>query len=171
MARKIYLAPHLTTEELQQRYKVAPRAADARRYHALWLISQGQTAQAAAQIVGLSEKWVRTLVQRYNAAGPVGLCDHRTDNPGQAPLLNPAQRTALAQALATAPPEGGLWTGRKVAAWIERETGISTYPQRGWVYLRRLGLTPQTPRPRHAQAATEAEQTAWKKNSSSGSTP
>lgn len=93
MERKIYLAPHLTTEELQQQYKVTPRAADARRYHALWLISQGHTALAAAQIVGLSEKWVRTLVQRYHDAGPVGLRDQRTDNPGKAPLLTPVWHT------------------------------------------------------------------------------
>ena len=114
---------------------------------------------------------MRTLVQRYNHVGPAGLRDQRSDNPGKAPLLTPAQLTALTHALQTAPAEGGLWTGRKVAAWIARETGITTYPQRGWVYLRRLGFTPQTPRPRHAHAATEADQTAWKKNSTSESLP
>lgn len=125
MARKINLAPHLTSEELQQRYTSTPRATDARRYHALWRISQGQNAQGAAQVVGLSEKWVRSLVQRYNQLGPTGLRDQRTDHAGKAPLLSPAQFSALEQALQAAPREGGLWTGAKVAAWIERETGIS----------------------------------------------
>jgi hypothetical protein len=35
-------------------------------------------------------------------------------------------------------------------------------PQRGWEYLRRLGYTPQVPRPQHAQANPES-QDAFKK--------
>lgn len=160
MARTLQLHDHLTVAELFQRYKAASTAADARRYHALWLISQGSTAKTAAALVGLSDKWVRALVQRYNQRGT---------NPGKVPLLNDQQRQALARALQSPPAEGGVWTGKKVAAWIERHTGVKTYPQRGWVYLRRLGFTPQLPRPRHVQAATDSEQAAWKKNSGTGS--
>jgi transposase len=36
------------------------------------------------------------------------------------------------------------------------------HPQRGWEYLRRLGYTPQVPRPQHAQA-DPAAQDAFKK--------
>lgn len=53
---------------------------------------QGQTAKAAAALVGLSDKWVRTLVQRYNQDGLAGLADRRADNPGKAPLLDPVQQ-------------------------------------------------------------------------------
>ncbi len=167
MARKIQLAPHLTVDELGHRYKTAATVADGRRYHAVWLIAQGHTAKAAAALVGLSAKWVRTLVQRYNAAGPAGLRDTRADNPGAAPLLSAELQQTLFQALQAPPCEGGVWTGRKVAAWIKRQTGITTHPQRGWAYLRRLGFSVQTPRPHHAQAASPEQQTAWKKSSTS----
>jgi transposase len=161
------LAPHLTVEEFGQRYKQAPTPAAARRYQALWLIAQGQTAKAAAALVGLSDKWVRALVHRYNALGDAGLTDRRTQHPGQSPLLTPAQQQALAQALQAQPAEGGVWTGRKVAAWIQHTTGRPTHHQRGWDYLHRLGYTRQQPRPRHAQAASTEDQGAWQKNSSS----
>ncbi len=169
MARVIHLVSHLTVDELGQRYKTAQSSAEARRYHVLWLIAQGHTAKAAAELIGLSDKWVRTLVQRYNETGPAGLRDGRADNPGHAPLLSPDQQHALFQVLQAPPFEGGIWTGRKVAAWIKRETGITTHPQRGWEYMRRLGFSPQVPRPRHSEAATAEEQATWKKTFSSAS--
>ena len=169
MARRIHLAPHLSVNELAQHYKAAASSADARRFHALWLIAQGQTAKHAASVVGLSDKWVRTLVARYNQDGLAGLRDTRADNPGAAALLSPDLQHARFQDLQAPPEEGGIWTGGKVAAWITRQTGISTNPQRGWEYMRRLGFTTQTPRPRHAQAAAPEEQEAWKKSSLSAS--
>ncbi len=170
MARVIHLAPHLTVDELGQRYKAATSGVQARRYHARWLIAQGHTATAAG-LIGLSDKWVRTLVQRYNHAGPAGLQDGRADTPGHAPLLTPDQQQSLFQALQAPPLEGGIWTGRKVAAWIKRETGITTHPQRGWEYIRRLGFSTQVPRPRHLEAATPEEQATWKQTFSSALTP
>lgn len=167
MTRRIHLTPHLTVDELGQRYKTAETAAEARRYHALWLIAQGHTAKDAAALIGLSSKWVGILVQRYNQHGPAGLRDTRADNPGAAPLLSPELQQTLFQALQAPPSEGGIWTGRKVAAWIKRQTGITTHPQRGWEYMRRLGFSTQTPRPRNAQAASDEQQSAWKKNSAS----
>ena len=147
MARKIKLHPHLTADELFAHYMAAPTPAAARRVHALWLIAQGHTAQAAAAHVGLSSEWVRALVQRYNRAGLAGLQDRRTSNPGRAPLLTPAQQQRLTTLLGGPAPDGGVWTGPKVAAWIAAETGHATYPQQGWAYLRRLGFTVQAPRP------------------------
>ena len=82
MARTITLANHLSSDELRHRYKATGTPAEARRYRALWLMSEGATATAAAKTVGLSDKWVRLLVQRYNHQGPTGLTDRRTTNPG-----------------------------------------------------------------------------------------
>ncbi len=164
MTRRTQLAPHLSLDEVGQRYMTAETVAEARRYHALWLIAQGHTAKDAAALIGLSSKWVGILVQRYNQHGPAGLRDTRADNPGAAPLLSPELQQTLFQALQAPPAEGGIWTGRKVAAWIKRTTGITTHPQRGWEYMRRLGFTTQAPRPRHAQAASAEQQTTWKKS-------
>src|SRR5918911_725375 len=100
---------------------------------------------------------------RYRAAaGPGG-----GGNAGAKPLLGAEDEAALRAALAEPPPDGGLWTGPKVAAWMAARLGREVWPQRGWDYLRRLGHSPQVPRPRHAKAASPEEQAAYKKSSPS----
>ncbi len=86
-----------------------------------------------------------------------------TTIPVIAPLLDAAQCAALAVALAAPPADGGRWTGRKVAEWMASHAGVATNPQRGVAYLRRLGRTPQVPRPCHVHAATAEEQAAFRK--------
>ncbi len=57
---------------------------------------------------------------------------------------------------------------RRVAEWIGRRTGRSgVRAQRGWEYLRKLGHTPQVPRPSNADADPD-EQEAFKKSSPRG---
>lgn len=163
MGKRVALAPHLTTAQLAARYKATRDAATARRWQLIGLISRGATRDEAAQSVGVSARWASTLIARYNAAGAAGLVDGRHANPGATPLLDAAQQQVLAAALAQPPPDGGLWTGRKVAAWIATHTGAQTNPKRGIVYLRRLGRTPQVPRPCHVAAATAEEQAAFRK--------
>ncbi len=63
-------------------------------------------------------------------------------------MLNVAQRARLRAALAGPAPEGGLRTGRQVAAWMSAEVGRPVGVQRGWEYLHQVGFTPQRPRPR-----------------------
>jgi transposase len=52
--------------------------------------------------------------------------------------------------------------GRQVAAWMSRVLGRPVSPQRGWEWLRRLGFTPQRPRPRETRADAAAQE-AFKK--------
>jgi transposase len=163
MGKRMRLAPHDTTAQLFARYKAAPDAATARRWQLLWLIGTGKTRDEAAALVGLSSRWATEIVRRYNRAGEAGLADGRHTNPGAPPLLDPAEQQALAVALAQPPPDGGLWTGRKVAAWISEHAGKATNAKRGIAYLRRLGRTPQVPRPSHVHAATAEEQAAFRK--------
>lgn len=132
----------------------------------IWLLVAGRPLKDVAAVTGYSERWVRAVVRRYNDAGPESVADQRHRNAGAAPLLDPAGRVALEDALAQPPEDGGRWTGRKVAAWIARHTGRArVVPQRGWDYLRRLDFSPRVPRPRHTQAADAAAQTAFQKTS------
>jgi hypothetical protein len=81
--------------------------------------------------------------------------------------LDETQRLELASALeapASAELGGGLWSGRKVAAWIKARTGKATRPQQGWVYLRQLGFGLRVPRPRHPHTASPEERAAFKKS-------
>lgn len=162
----ITLVAHLAPEDLQERYRTCAKAREARRWHALWLLSLGHPIGDVAALLGLHRNGVRNLLKRYNADGPTAVPDQPPQQPkGPRPTLSEADQHDLAVALTARPADGGIWTGPKVAAWIAQRTGRAhVHPQLGWVYLRKLGQTPKTPRPRHAHAASAEEQTAWKKN-------
>jgi transposase len=163
---KLKLQAHLPPAELQQRYRLAHDAALARRWQALWLLSQDQPIGTVATIVGLHRNSLRALLKRYNAHGPAAVSDARARNPGsRQPYLTTEQEDALRAALALPHPDGGIWNGARVARWIAQVTGRQrVYRQFGWAVLRRLGMSPQVPRPRHRQAATPEQQHEWKKN-------
>jgi transposase len=163
---RLVLASHLSVAELFERYRSASEGRAKSHYQIIWLLSGGKTIAECAAATGYSERWITKLVHRYNAGGPESLGDRRRGNGGRTPLLTPEQLADLAAAVSERPSDGGLWTGAKVAKWIAGKTGRERVPvKRGWVYLRRLDMTWQMPRPAHAQGATEEERAAYKKNS------
>jgi transposase len=159
MAYHLALAGHLSTDQLRQRYRAATDPVERSHYHLVWLKSQGRTTPEVAATTGYSENWVRTIIHRYNAEGERGLADRRHGNGGAEPMLDAQQRADLEAALERGrAPDGGPWTGPKVARWIEQATGReAVHDQRGWDYLIRLGFSAQTPRPRHEGADPAAE--------------
>jgi transposase len=163
--RCLTVAPHLPTAEVERRYRGAADAVARTHWQIVWLVAGGRTCPEVADVVGYSVEWVRQIVRRYNAAGPAGLGDRRRANPGAAPLLDAAGRAALAAALAGPAPDGGLWTGAKVAGWMAARLGRPVAAQRGWEQVRALGFTPQRPRPREDRA-DPAAQAAFKKGGS-----
>jgi len=166
MTSRIFLAPHHSTEELERRYKAADGGIERSHLQIIWLLSQGHAAKLVAEVTGYSSVWVSKILWRYNDHGLAGLGDGRLDNPGAAPLLDPAQLEELRDVVSAPPPDGGVWSGRKVALWITGRSTVS--PQRGVEYLRRLDLTRQMPRPANPQASLY-EQARFKKSSRSPS--
>src|SRR5918995_18791 len=160
MSGRIFVAPHHSTEELERRYKAASDGIERGHLQIIWLLSQGRSAKFVAEVTGYTPTWVSKILWRYN--GLAGLGDGRLDNPGAAPLLDPAQVEELRDS--EPPPDGGL--GRKVACWISGRSTVS--PQRGVEYLRRLELTRQVPRPANPKASLY-EQARFKKSSRSPS--
>jgi transposase len=164
MAQKpLTLVPHLKDAELKTRYEESDDAREARRWHALWLIAQGYSTTQVGEVLGLSAYSVRRIITRYNRNGPDAVRDGRRANPGPSPRLTAEQQAQLLEALRGAPPQGGLWSGPKVAAWIQQQTGLKTPKQLGWTYLKRLGARLRVPRRKHAKAASEDEQEAWER--------
>ena len=53
-------------------------------------------------------------------------------------VLSAEEQIELRNALQGAPPDGGAWTGGKVAQWMAAKTGRPVHRQRGCEYLRRL---------------------------------
>lgn len=138
----------------------------------VWRMSVGDSMREVAQSVGYSEKWVREIARRYKSEGLEGLGDRRHANPGakERALLDEEAQARLREALLEeAPPGGGMWNGPKVARWIEEETGVEkVHVQRGFEYLRKVGMSPQVPRPSNTKGASPSEREAFKKSYPSG---
>ena len=83
------------------------------------------------------------------------------------PLLSAAQQEELAHALQEPPEDGGLWSGPKVAQWMQRTLGREIAAQRGWDSLQRMGYSSRVPRPQHAKADEDIQQ-AFKKTARAG---
>ncbi len=162
MPKYLTVAEHLTTDELESRYRGARDGMDRSQWQIIWLLSQGKRSREVASITGYSVVWIRALVRRYNADGP-GLGDGRHRNPGQARLLSVEHEQELRSLLTAAQAEGKHWTGPQVARWMSQRLGRPVPAVRGWEVLRRLGFTAKTPRPRHAKA--DAQQNWFKKTS------
>jgi transposase len=162
------LVAHLSTAELGQRYRAARQPIERSHLQIVWLVSQGRSEREVALVTGYGRRWIAEIVRRYNTEGPAGLGDRRNQNAGAKSLLDEQDKAALDAALAAPPADGGLWTGPKVAAWMTTRLGRKIWPQRGWDYLHKLGYRSQVPRPRHAKAASAAEQEAFKRGSRAG---
>jgi transposase len=170
MARKLTLAPHLSVAELHQRYRAAEDPVARSHWQMLWLLADGWPTAEVARVTGYGVRWVQEIARRYRDGGPAAVADRRHANRGAAPLLDAAQQAWLQEVLGGPAPDGGLWTGRQVAAWMSAVLGRPISPQRGWEWLRRLGFTLHHPRPR-ATRADPAAQDAFKKGGLRPSSP
>lgn len=169
MPKRIELSPHASTQELEHRYKKAKDPVERSHLQIVWLLREGRTTAEVSEVTGYSPGWVRKIARRYNERGVEGLGDRRHRNPGarERALLDEAGQAELREALSRPPPAsvgGGLWSGPKVALWIEERNALEkVHAQRGWEYLRKVGMSPQVPRPSNAKGASASEREAFKK--------
>src|SRR2546423_15280946 len=168
MAKRVEVKTELTSEELNARYRQASEPVERTHWHILWLMKEGHTPGEVAERVGYTARWVRTIVGRYNRQGAQAISNHRLTLPGAKPLPTREQQQELDEALHQRPDDDGLWSGPKVANWMQDKLGRPVDSRRGWDYLQRLGVSPHVPRPKHAQA-DEAGHQAFKKTARRGS--
>lgn len=164
---RLEIASHLTPTEIEKCYRSCRHLAERERWQILSLMTQegyACSAQEAAMIVKKSLRGVRTIVSRYNKKGPEGLQDKRKGHSGRKPVLSKRKQSLLFRSLQKQSPDGGLWTGPKVAQWVHAHTNVAVSNVTGWQYLKALGFTIQVPRPMHTETATTAERAVWKKN-------
>ena len=163
---RLPIVPHLTPDEIYRRYRACRTGVEKTHWHLIWLMTRPERplvpAQAAAA-VGLSAVWARAVLTRWNADGPAGLTDRRNGTCGGRSKLTTDQQIDLWAALQQPPPDGGLWTGPKVARYAHDRFGVVIGKPTGWRWLRGLGFSLQVPRPCHPKAASAAEQQAWKR--------
>lgn len=143
MPPKAHIEPYLTIEELKVRYRQARDTTEARRWHLLQLVASGWTIKQSADVVGLNYDYAKEIIRRYNSEGPSSIKNRSRERqpPLAKSLLTSMQQQELKQALQGPAPDGGDWSGPKVAEWIAQKTGRQhVWPQRGWDYLKRLGV-------------------------------
>jgi hypothetical protein len=131
----------------------------------IWLLARGHTIPQVSATTAFGGRWIEQLLARYNAEGAEALGDLRRRNGASATILKPALLAKLGDRLREPPPDGGLWSSRKVAEWMAAELGLkSVAPQRGWEALRAIGWSIQKPRPKNPKSATPEEAAAFKKS-------
>jgi hypothetical protein len=57
---------HLSSAELEARYKTAVDPIGKSHFHALWLLSCRYEVDEVAELLSFSQRWVRALLKRYN---------------------------------------------------------------------------------------------------------
>ena len=168
MPRKAYLANYFSSEQLKEKYFSSSDPVESRRWHLLWKISCGWTIKNSALAVGISYAYAKKIIKKYNDLGENALLNGRKKEKkysgGKKPLLTDRQFQKLIEELESKPPDGGVWTGPKVARWIEKETRKQkVWNQRGWDYLKKCKYSWQSPRPKH-QKGDPNEQEEFKQN-------
>ena len=169
MAR-IPFVRHRTVNQIANKFRACRHSVEKARWHAVWLLARTdhpRTPAPVADAVGLSAVTVRAVLHRWNAAGPSGLTDERKGN-GSDPRLTPRRRAALYAALQKRPPDGGRWTGPKVARYVAGRWGVEVGPVTGWRWLRALGFSLPVPRPAHPRSADRPARRGWKKTCAGG---
>jgi transposase len=132
---------------------------EARRLRAAELFTAGVHQAEVARQLGVSAQAVSVWHARWQTGGTDGL---RTKGPsGPAPRLSDQQLAEVEQALLAGATANGftgeLWTLERIAAVIERLTGIRHHPAHVWAVLRhRLGWTVQRPKRRAAERDQDA---------------
>lgn len=162
---RIPFVRHKTANQIRATYRACRHPVEEVRWHALWLLARTDEPRSPAQVaalVGLSDVTVRAVLHRWNATGPAGVTDGRKAN-GSDPKLSPRRPDALCAALQERPPDGGLWSGPKVARYVKGRWGVSIGPVTGWRWLRDRGFTLQVPRPSHPRSADRPTRRAWEK--------
>ncbi|KRH95762.1 transcriptional regulator [Cylindrospermopsis sp. CR12] len=142
MPKCIVIEPHLTVQELENRYQQSQNKIESTHYQTIWLLASGKTTAEVSAITGYGVPWIYELVRSYNLYGTEILGDLRRNNKGTARLLNNQQLQLLQQTLQLPPEDGGLWNGPKVANWMSKLLNRKVYPQRGWEYLKKLRNIP-----------------------------
>ncbi len=164
------VADHPSVAEPDGRFRACSNPVEARHVQAIWWLAQGHPIGATSKVTTFGARWIEQLLDRYNASGPEALANGRRRTGLKPSLLTAEVLEMVRLRLAEPPPDGGLWSSRKVAEIIAAHLGLErVLPQRGWEVLRALGYTLQRPRPKNPKSATAEEaqtfKNSWRKPS------
>ena len=150
-----------TAESLHAQYRAEREPEVRTRLHALWLLRRGESPAAVAAAVGVGLRSVHRWRQWYRRGGLAEVRSRRRGGPGKPCFLTPEQQARLVEEAA----KGVFGTAAAVRDWLEEQFGVVYAVGSLYTLLPRLGIRLKTPRPRHPNAAPQAQET-WKKGGS-----
>ena len=166
MSAAVRLREDYSAEELRG---LACRAKDvnqSRRLLSLAGVRDGMDRGSAAKIGGMDRQTLRDWVHRFNASGPDGLLDHRSEGPK--PRLSEEQMAAFARIVEAGPDrerDGVVrWRRIDLKGVIAERFGVDFHPRSVGKLLKKLGFSHISARPRHP-AQDERIVEAFKKTS------
>ena len=117
-----------------------------------------------SSFLSVSRNTVARWIKNFRDHGVEGLIDRpRGHNPSK---LNNKHKSQISQWLTTQKNSDGehvYWTLKKIQFEIKKEFGVSISQTPLWHHLRNMGFVMKVPRPVHAKADPEAQET-FKKN-------
>jgi transposase len=166
MPSAVKLREDYSGAELRALARRAKHVNQSRRLLSLAAVRDGMDRASAARIGGMDRQTLRDWVHRFNAAGPDGLVDTRTEGPK--PRLSAAQLAEFA-ALVEAGPDrekDGVVRWRRVdlKRVIAERFGVAFHERYVGKLLKKLGFSHISARPRHP-AQDERIVEAFKKTS------
>jgi transposase len=117
-----------------------------------------------SSVFGTDRTTLWRWIKRFSSKGITGLADEPKGH--KPPKLGPEQRQQVAGWLEESRNSTGepiFWTLDKLALAIETEFGITLSKTATWEMVRQLGFRQKVPRPRHAKADKQAQE-SFKKN-------
>ncbi len=151
MSAAIALREDFSAADLRALARGSRDSRQCRRLLALAAVAEGRSRGEAAAIGGMDRQTLRDWVHRFNAEGPEGLLDRKTDGPP--PKLTVEQKAELAAIVELGPDreETGLVRWRRVdlKAVIEDRFGVVYHERSVSRLLHELGFSHLSARPRH----------------------
>jgi transposase len=155
----LYVAVHHTLEGLQELTRAQQGRRAWKRYQAVVLARQGDTAEQIARALDCGARTAQTWVAKYNAGGAAALGER--PRPGRPTTLPRDQEDRLRARLDARPrPEDGTCAlhGPDVRRILEEEFAAEYTLQGVYDLLHRLGYSSLMPRPQHRDAGPAAQE-------------
>jgi transposase len=151
---------------LQDEIRRSEEARYDHRLHGVLLVAEGLTCPEVARLLGDAPRTVEYWVNSFEDKGLAGL--REGERPGRPRRLSQERMEQIEAVLRQTPREAGLggniWDGKTLAAWIEKQCGVSLGVRQCQRMFRQLGFRLRKPRPALAQANPELQR-VHKKNS------
>ena len=148
--------------ELRELYHAEKDVNRRSRYHALWLVRSGRSAQEVSDILDVHYRTLRRWLYWYRDGS---LVEVENRLPGQAGGVEAYLSEAQEDQLRAAADAGQFHTARDIQNWIDDQWQIE-YTHKGiYSLLERLDIVWKVPRPANPKA-DESQQDDWKKGGS-----